>query len=167
MQDEIFGPILPVFTYKNIQEVINFINDRDKPLALYYFGENNQHKEKILNETSSGAFCINECIMHYMNHTLPFGGVGNSGYGAIHGKHGFNSCSHLKPVLDKSGYLGTLNAYPLSCRYPPYTEQKMKTMNFLAKIFDVYPSDIFGAVWLKILYVLVLAFVFGCYFKMQ
>ncbi|EAR85073.1 aldehyde dehydrogenase family protein (macronuclear) [Tetrahymena thermophila SB210] len=142
MQDEIFGPIFPVIFYKNFDEVINFINDRPKPLALYYFGENKTHKDRLLNETSSGHLSFNECVMHYINNTLPFGGVGNSGSGVIHGKLGFENCSHLKPVLDKSGTLGSLNSYPLNCRYPPYTESKLKTLNFLIKNLDVYPSEV-------------------------
>jgi len=80
--------------------------------------------------------------MHYINNTLPFGGVGNSGSGAVHGKTGFENCSHLKPVLDKSGALGTANSYPLSSRFPPYTDSKIKTLFFLMSKFDIYPSEI-------------------------
>lgn len=89
MQDEIFGPIFPVLFYKTFDEAITFVNERPKPLALYYFGENSIHKQRLVNETSSGNLSFNECVMHYINHTLPFGGVGTSGYGSIHGKLGF------------------------------------------------------------------------------
>lgn len=142
MVDEIFGPILPVITFKHIDEAINFINDRPKPLALYYFGHNSANKKRLLKETSSGVLSFNECVMHFINHTLPFGGVGNSGYGALHGKIGFENCSHLKPVLDKSGILGSANSYPLTCRYPPFDNKKMKTLKFLLDKLDCYPSEI-------------------------
>lgn len=142
MQDEIFGPLLPVIFYKNFDEVIDLINSRPKPLALYYFGEDKLQKKRLIEETSSGALSFNECVMHYINNTLPFGGVGNSGSGAVHGKTGFENCSHLKPVLDKSGALGTANSYPLSSRFPPYTDSKIKTLFFLMSKFDIYPSEI-------------------------
>jgi len=87
-------------------------------LALYYFGESKDNRKILESQTSSGAFVQNECIFHILNHQLPFGGVGNSGYGSLNGKIGFRNCSHMKPVLLK----GTLNAWPTSCRFPPYTE---------------------------------------------
>lgn len=118
MKEEIFGPILPIITYKNIDEAIEFINDRHKPLSLYYFGESKENRLKLERETSSGALSVNECIFHVLNHQLPFGGVGNSGYGQLNGKTGFLNCCHMKPVLVK----GALNAWPTSCRYPPYDD---------------------------------------------
>ncbi|EGR30464.1 hypothetical protein IMG5_131480 [Ichthyophthirius multifiliis] len=166
MKDEIFGPILPIFSYKNFDEVINFINSKDKPLALYYYGENKIHKQRLIEQTSSGALSFNESVMHYINHTLPFGGVGNSGYGKIHGQFGFQSCSHMKPVLDKSGFIGTLNAYPLYCRFPPYTESRIKTMNFLSQVFDIYPSEITTSVYFKIFIVLILAILLSLFSKL-
>ena len=92
MKEEIFGPILPVFTYKNIQEAIDFIHRIDKPLAVYYFGHNsssNPSLRRLKEETSSGAFLVNDIAIHFLNADTPFGGVGGSGYGRCHGKEGF------------------------------------------------------------------------------
>ena len=97
MKEEIFGPILPVFSYKTIEEAIDFIKKKDKPLAVYYFGANssrNKNLYKIKEETSSGAFLVNEMAMHFFNADTPFGGVGASGYGRCHGKQGFLECSN-------------------------------------------------------------------------
>ncbi|CAD8170610.1 unnamed protein product [Paramecium pentaurelia] len=127
MKNEIFGPILPIITYKKIEEAINFINFRPKPLALYYFGTNKVHKNAILESTSSGGVCINDCIFHLINHELPFGGVGDSGYGVCGSKFGFDQCQHLKPVLEKS----TIDP---SARYPPYTNSKKTQMTFLTSL---------------------------------
>ena len=95
MNQEIFGPVLPVLTYTHIDEAINYINTSEKPLAFYYFGHKNKAKS-IFEKTSSGGGCINDTIMHIVNHKLPFGGVGNSGTGKYHGRASFlafsNSC---------------------------------------------------------------------------
>jgi aldehyde dehydrogenase (NAD+) len=98
MQEEIFGPILPVMTFENIDETINYINKNEKPLALYYFGKNKKAKE-ILATTTSGGACVNDTLMHIGNHNLPFGGVGNSGMGSYHGQESFLAFSHKKPVV--------------------------------------------------------------------
>ena len=92
MADEVFGPILSVLTYKNWDEVVAHINSRDKPLAVYYFGKNNNNNnmQRLRDETSSGAFLVNEAGFHMSNSYLPFGGVGASGYGRFHGKEGFD-----------------------------------------------------------------------------
>jgi len=98
MQDEIFGPILPVLTFDKIDEAIDFVNKREKPLAFYYFGKNNSAKE-VLARTSSGGSCINDTIMHITNHNLPFGGVGNSGLGSYHGKQSFLAFSNARAIV--------------------------------------------------------------------
>ena len=88
MKDEIFGPILPILTFTNIDEVIAFSNSRPKPLAIYYYGTNssdNENMMKVKTQTSSGAYLVNDCAMHYLNLDLGFGGVGASGWGRIHG----------------------------------------------------------------------------------
>lgn len=97
MQEEIFGPLLPVYTYKNIDEAIQFINELDKPLAVYYYGNNstkNKNLMRVKEETYSGAFLVNEAAMHFTSQYLPFGGVGASGYGRCHGFEGFKQCSN-------------------------------------------------------------------------
>lgn len=117
MTEEIFGPILPVITWEKIDEVVNFINERPKPLALYYFGNDDKNRNILEKSTSSGAFAVNEALFHIANTHLPFGGVGNSGMGSYHGQWGFDGCSHLKPVFSKA----TINSFPFSTRFPPYT----------------------------------------------
>ena len=119
MKEEIFGPILPVISYQNIDEVIEYVNDNPKPLACYVFTNNNQVKKKILNEISFGGGAVNDAIMHIANSKLPFGGVGNSGIGSYHGEAGFKSFSHHKSILDKS------NLMELSLKYYPHSKRKL------------------------------------------
>jgi aldehyde dehydrogenase (NAD+) len=116
MQGEIFGPLLPIIEFEKLDEAIQFVNSRNKPLALYIFSDDKMFQERILHETSSGNASINECLMHVANFELPFGGVGESGIGAYHGKLSFDTFSHLKGILKKS----TLT--DLNQRFPPYTE---------------------------------------------
>jgi len=131
MQDEIFGPILPVIDIDNVDDAIKFINARPKPLTLYYYGPVlSATKERILKETSSGSVCFNESVFQTLNEDLPFGGIGNSGMGAMHGKTGFDSVSHLKPVMDKL----TLNGFPFNARYPPFTSSKQSLMKTMMKV---------------------------------
>lgn len=101
MREEIFGPILPVRAYRDIDEVISYINERDRPLALYYFGEKDADCKKLLRRTTSGNVGINNTIIHVAQDDLPFGGVGPSGMGAYHGIEGFRSMSHAKGVFDQ------------------------------------------------------------------
>ncbi|MDW7640061.1 aldehyde dehydrogenase family protein, partial [Klebsiella pneumoniae] len=101
MKEEIFGPILPVRTYRDIDEVINYINERDRPLALYYFGEKDADCKKLLRRTTSGNVGINNTLIHVAQDDLPFGGIGPSGMGAYHGIEGFRSMSHAKGVFDQ------------------------------------------------------------------
>ncbi|MCJ8292298.1 MAG: aldehyde dehydrogenase [Crocinitomicaceae bacterium] len=98
MQDEIFGPILPVLSYQNIDEAIAYINKNEKPLAFYYFGKNKQAKA-VLARTSSGGGCINDLLMHITNHNLPFGGVGNSGLGKYHGRESFLAFTNQRGIV--------------------------------------------------------------------
>ena len=111
MQEEIFGPIFPVLTFKEIDEVITFVTNREKPLALYYFGTQG---DKVLRHTSSGGACVNDVIMHIVNHSVPFGGVGNSGMGAYHGKDSFLAFSHRRSVISTPTWVD------MPFRYMPY-----------------------------------------------
>ncbi|MEM9535867.1 MAG: aldehyde dehydrogenase [Cyanobacteria bacterium P01_E01_bin.45] len=120
MQEEIFGPILPVQVYDSLDEAISKINSRPKPLALYVFSSSSDVQERVLNSTSSGGACINDTVMHVGVDTLPFGGVGDSGIGAYHGKFTFDTFSHYKSVLKKGLWLD------LKWRYAPYTEKGLK-----------------------------------------
>ncbi len=130
LEEEIFGPILPIITYKTIAEAIDFINNKPKPLALYVFTTENKIQNKVLNETSSGAVCINDCAIHFLNHNLPFGGVSNSGMGKSHGYAGFLTFSHAKSVLRQRNGFTSVQAF-----YPPYTSFKQKLMNWFLKLF--------------------------------
>ena len=111
MQEEIFGPIFPVLTFKEINEVITFVTEREKPLALYYFGTNGDY---VLCHTSSGGACVNDVIMHIVNHKVPFGGVGNSGMGSYHGKESFMAFSHRRAVISTPTWVD------MPFRYMPY-----------------------------------------------
>jgi aldehyde dehydrogenase (NAD+) len=118
MQDEIFGPILPVLPFGDLDEAIAFVNARSKPLALYVFTARPEVEQAVLSRTSAGGVCVNAVLWHLGNPSLPFGGVGDSGMGTYHGRHGFLTFSHRKPVLKKS-----TRADP-KVAYPPYTRFK-------------------------------------------
>lgn len=120
MQDEIFGPILPVLTYETLDEAIAMVNDRPKPLALYFFSNDTDKQDQVLAQTSSGGACINDVVMQVGVSALPFGGVGESGMGAYHGKASFDTFSHFKSVLRKGLWLD------LAWRYAPYTVSQLK-----------------------------------------
>jgi aldehyde dehydrogenase (NAD+) len=124
MADEIFGPILPVIEYNDIDVAISQINSRPKPLALYVFSQNKGFCDKILRETSSGSVCINDTIKQVAESSLPFGGVGESGIGSYHGKFSFDTFSHYKSVLKRPFYID------LKVLYPPYADK----LSFLKKI---------------------------------
>lgn len=114
MQEEIFGPILPLIEYDDIGEAIAFVNQRPKPLALYCFSENKQIQDRVLRETSSGGGCINDTISHIGSQELPFGGIGESGMGGYHGKASFDTFTHQRGMLFRS------NLVDMPLRYPPY-----------------------------------------------
>lgn len=118
-QEEIFGPILPILTFNRIEEAIQFINSREKPLALYYFTQNKRAIRHVLKSVSSGGVCINDTLLHAANHRLPFGGVGNSGMGQYHGKYSFDTFSRSKAVVCSSSRID------IKLKYPPY-KNKLK-----------------------------------------
>ena len=118
MQEEIFGPILPMLTVGSIDEAINFVNARPHPLALYVFAEDQKVNDKVVASTTSGGVTVNGTIFHMTGPFLPFGGVGESGMGAYHGRAGVDTFQHLKPVLRRSTRVDA----PLA--YPPYTKRK-------------------------------------------
>ncbi len=123
MQEEIFGPILPIFTFENIDEPINYINSNEKPLALYYFGSKKSAKN-VLYKTSSGGGCINDTLLHIGNHKMPFSGVGNSGMGRYHGYHSFLAFSHQRSIVSSK------NSFDLKPKYAPFKGLK-KLKRFL------------------------------------
>jgi aldehyde dehydrogenase (NAD+) len=113
MQEEIFGPVLPMICFEELNEVIRFVTEREKPLAFYYFGPEKEGR-RIIAQTTSGGACINDTIMHIANENLPFGGVGNSGMGCYHGWESFNAFSHRRAVVTTPTWLD------LPFRYMPY-----------------------------------------------
>ncbi|XP_056412698.1 aldehyde dehydrogenase family 3 member A2 isoform X2 [Hyla sarda] len=127
MQEEIFGPLLPIITVKDVDEAIQFINKGEKPLALYPFSNNKKVIKKIISETSSGGVTGNDVFMHFSIAELPFGGVGYSGMGAYHGKHSFETFSHKRSCLIKSLSMEGAN----KLRYPPYSQKKLDWAKFI------------------------------------
>lgn len=119
MQEEIFGPVLPVITYSNYDDVLHKIIEGEKPLAAYLFSNNKEEKDKLLKLVSFGGGCINDTLMHITSDYLPFGGIGNSGIGNYHGEFGFLTFSHQKSVIEKRTW-----GEP-DLKYPPYTDKKM------------------------------------------
>lgn len=125
MQEEIFGPILPILEYDSLEEAITWVNERPKPLALYFFCRDRQKQAHVLRSTSSGGVCINDTVMQVGVNSLPFGGVGESGMGSYHGKATFSTFSHDKSILKKAFWLD------LDWRYAPYTAQKLQQIKRL------------------------------------
>jgi aldehyde dehydrogenase (NAD+) len=130
MQEEIFGPLLPVRPYTQLSEAIEYINGKEKPLALYMFSKNDQNINTITSQTSAGGSSINDTLMHIMNPNLPFGGVNNSGIGKSHGYYGFKEFTNEKAVLRQRA--GFTMAKML---YPPYTATSRKLVGWLQKYF--------------------------------
>ena len=120
MQEEIFGPILPVLTFKNFNDALHQVATYEKPLSAYLFTDKSEEKEQFVSKISFGGGCINDVMMHLSNDHLPFGGVGNSGMGNYHGKYGFDAFSHKKAVLSRATW-----GEP-DLKYPPYTAKKLE-----------------------------------------
>lgn len=125
MQEEIFGPILPILTYREVSQAVEFIRSKDKPLALYLFTQDKALKEYIIKNLSFGGATINDTLIHQSNYNLPFGGVGASGMGQYHGKYSLETFSHPKSVIEKT------DLFDIKLRYPPYKDWALK---FIKKI---------------------------------
>lgn len=126
MKDEIFGPILPIISYHDEKDLENIISKYEKPLALYVFTNDKKFAERMITKFSFGGGCVNDCMVHFSNHRLPFGGVGHSGIGAYHGKLGFDSFSHQKAIVKKPNWADN----PI--RYAPYKNK----LNFIKKVLS-------------------------------
>ena len=129
MEEELFGPLLPIRTYNNFEETISYINSKPRPLAAYYFGEDKQEEQAFTSRTTSGGVCINDVIMHVMQEELPFGGVGPSGMGAYHGLKGFQTFSHAKSIYSQA----RLNIAKLGGMLPPYGKATESTIKMQLK----------------------------------
>ena len=125
MQDEIFGPILPLVPYQTLDDALTYINQRPRPLALYYFGYENSVQHKILHTTHAGGVCFNDTLMHVAQEDLSFGGVGPSGMGAYHGHEGFLTFSHAKAVFTKGRFNSSRSIYP---PYGTFVQKLIKTL---------------------------------------
>ncbi len=129
LQEEIFGPILPIKTYKSIDEAVNYINSKEKPLALYIYSKNKRIVKQVIDNTRAGSTCINNNVVQYSNHNLPFGGTNNSGIGKSHGFFGFQEFSNMRSVL-KQHTKGSIELL-----FPPYNNLKQKIVNLTIKWF--------------------------------
>ena len=123
MQEEVFGPIMPVIEFDYIRQELDNINKLEKPLAFYYFGKDKEIIDYIKTSCYFGGGCINDAVMHVAERNLPFGGVGNSGMGSYHGRKSFETFSHYKSILKK-------NKIELPLKYPPYSEKKLKLVKW-------------------------------------
>lgn len=127
MQNEIFAPVLPLVHYDTLEDAIDYVNARPRPLALYVFGDDQNEIEQVRSHTVSGGLCINEVILHVVQHDLPFGGVGHSGTGAYHGQAGFERLSHMKPIFVQNKLNG------MNLLLPPYGGFFKKAMGIMLK----------------------------------
>jgi aldehyde dehydrogenase (NAD+) len=130
MEEEIFGPVLPVLRYERLDDVVRHIQAGTKPLAMYIFSRDTKNVERLLSETSAGGTCVNTTVVHLGNADLPFGGIGESGMGNYHGEFGFRTFSHERAVL-RQGPLSFL-----STMFPPYTEKKKKMQRMATRLFE-------------------------------
>ena len=128
MQEEIFGPLLPVVPSESLDHALDYVQQRDRPLALYWFGQDKAKKERVLKESISGGVSINDVAWHVIQEDIPFGGVGPSGMGAYHGEHGFKTMSHMKGVFTQSKFSQGKQLHP------PYGPKTEKMLNLMKKI---------------------------------
>jgi coniferyl-aldehyde dehydrogenase len=125
MQEEIFGPLLPVKSYDQVVDAVDYVNGHPRPLGLYYFGTDDGEQQRVLTHTTSGGVTVNDVIMHVAQEDLPFGGVGPSGMGAYHGCDGFRTFSHAKSIFTQSKF----DVAALAGLRPPYGDKLMKLLN--------------------------------------
>ena len=128
MREEIFGPILPILSVATADDAIAHVNAGDRPLALYWYGKDDDARDRVLQKTVSGGVTVDGALWHVAQENLPFGGVGKSGIGAYHGEAGFTTFSHMKPVFYQSRFSSG------SILQPPYTEKTGKILSFIRKI---------------------------------
>ena len=130
MLEEIFGPVLPIMTYENIKEVLQYINKNHKPLALYIFSTDKRQINNIITQTTAGGTVVNNTMIHFSHANLPFGGVNNSGVGSSHGEFGFKAFSHERAVLHQSRLFNLSRMF-----LPPYTPIRRKLLHLTMKYF--------------------------------
>jgi aldehyde dehydrogenase (NAD+) len=130
MEEEIFGPVLPVLRYERLEDVVRHIRSGTKPLAMYIFSQDRRAVDRLLSETSAGGTCVNTTVMHFSHADLPFGGIGESGVGNYHGEYGFKTFSHERAVL-RQGPLSFLHTF-----FPPYTQKAKKMGRMASRLFE-------------------------------
>ena len=128
MQEEIFGPLLPIMAYQHIDDVLGYINSKDRPLALYLFSNNKQLQDKVINKTRSGGVCLNDAALHVGQNDMPFGGAGESGMGQYHGTEGFMAMSKLRPIFKQARFS------PLAMMYPPYGQKFDRIIKIMLRL---------------------------------
>lgn len=128
MQEEIFGPLLPIMAYQHIDDVLGYINSKDRPLALYLFSNNKQLQDKVINKTRSGGVCLNDAALHVGQNDMPFGGAGESGMGQYHGTEGFMAMSKLRPIFKQARFS------PLAMMYPPYGQKFNRIIKIMLRL---------------------------------
>jgi coniferyl-aldehyde dehydrogenase len=130
LEEEIFGPLLPIKTYKDFGETIDYVNSKPRPLGLYYFGEDSAEERQVLDRTTSGGVCLNDVIMHIMQEDLPFGGVGPAGMGSYHGYDGFKTFSHAKSIYKQPKF----DIAGLAGMRPPYNKKTENSIKMQTKV---------------------------------
>ena len=128
MQEEIFGPLLPIMAYQHIDDVLGYINSKDRPLALYLFSNDKQLQDKVINKTRSGGVCLNDAALHVGQNDMPFGGAGESGMGQYHGTEGFMAMSKLRPIFKQARFS------PLAMMYPPYGQKFNRIIKIMLRL---------------------------------
>ena len=127
MQEEIFGPLMPVLTYEDMEDAVGYIDSHERPLAAYIFTGDRRTAKDLLRRLHFGGGCVNDTIIHLATENMPFGGVGESGMGHYHGKFGFDTFSHLKSIVNKPVWLD------LPMRYQPYSDSKYRIIRKFLK----------------------------------
>ena len=155
-KDEIFGPVLYIAPYDKIENAVQYINEREKPLSAYLFTNDSSIKQYVRDNTSSGCLDINDTVYHFSSYYLPFGGVGNSGMGAYHGKWGFQHMSHWKPILDQSNLI-------MNIKYPPYDGYKPKLLKTALMKFNYGRNQLIN--WMIYFVVSIILVVYGIKIK--
>ena len=128
MQEEIFGPLLPIMAYQHIDDVLGYINSKNRPLALYLFSNDKQLQDKVINKTRSGGVCLNDAALHVGQNDMPFGGAGESGMGQYHGTEGFMAMSKLRPIFKQARFS------PLAMMYPPYGQKFDRIIKIMLRL---------------------------------
>lgn len=159
MEDELFGPLLPLIRVTDVDDAIEYINSKHDPLALYVFSSNKKFVNKVLESTRSGGALVNDTLVHVMEGNLPFGGIGNSGMGSYHGKESFDAFTHVRAVMSRG--LNPVMEKLNNVRYPPHTKQKLKLSVWALETVPYFKKGFIA----KYIRWIVLAVIFGAGYR--